>query len=640
MRRKIFIFVPLILSLAGCSRGVCVKDGVDVLCDGTLVGTLSCGVEGGNVKTDCLAEKMSESLLCVDWTVTALEDIDSLRLTPSFERADSVSFAMVPSVSYNGNGWGRGKEPKGFDFSCSWRRTPIPGASYTEAGGFAAALWSDVPDGTDFSVSLSGGIHRFIIPEEEMPFSYVKRDGYAPGYARKMSLRKGESLHFLAYLCVAPSEPGHRAVRHFLDEAWAMSLSTQTLANCASPSQLWERGIHYAKNSLWVEEGPYKGLSIGLTPSGESGWMQRPHWKYEAGWCGQNISFANSLLQDYRMTSDSTSLRCSLDILRTWSSPQTVFPNGLFVTNYDYILDNTENPRLDACNLGTAALQFFEASERLSDIQGVEALRERLESVSFGILDFVRSDQQENGCYGKGWTSDGDCISRDGTVGAFLIAPMILAAKISGCDFYMDSARKAYDFYMGEFNRLGFTSAGALDTWCIDKESSAPLLRAALMFYEQNGEQSFLDDAQAIGYYLSTWLWHYEGHYPATSDFSRYGFSTFGTTAVSVQHHHLDPYALVYVPELLRLSELTGRDCWRQKAIAIWHGGSQLVSDGTLTMHGRLRPEGSQNEAFLHCNWGWNGNPGDVTLNDWLVAWPGAFRLETLRKTEEWEILR
>jgi hypothetical protein len=30
-----------------------------------------------------------------------------------------------------------------------------------------------------------------------------------------------------------------------------------------------------------VEEGPFKGFSIGLIADGEKGWKQRPGWKYE-----------------------------------------------------------------------------------------------------------------------------------------------------------------------------------------------------------------------------------------------------------------------------------------------------------------------------------------------------------------------
>lgn len=37
---------------------------------------------------------------------------------------------------------------------------------------------------------------------------------------------------------------------------------------------------------------------------------------------------------------------------------------------------------------------------------------------------------------------------------------------------------------MNQFRELGYTTAGALDTWCIDCESAWPMLRSALaLFY-------------------------------------------------------------------------------------------------------------------------------------------------------------
>ena len=49
-------------------------------------------------------------------------------------------------------------------------------------------------------------------------------------------------------------------------------------------------------------------------------------------------------------------------------------------------------------------------------------------------------------------------------------------------------------------------------------------------------------------------------------------------------------------------------------------------SDG---VYGLLRPVGSQNEAVFHCRWGFDrGKRGQ--LNNWLVAWPCAFRLSVL----------
>ena len=169
------------------------------------------------------------------------------------------------------------------------------------------------------------------------------------------------------------------------------------------------------------------------------------------------------------------------------------------------------------------------------------------------------------------------------------------------------------------------------------------LLRSALRFHRLTGEASYVEDALDISYYLSTWLWHYDGVYPADNSFMQYGYHTFGATSVSVQHNHLDPYALYWVPEWLELSELTGDSQWREKAVAIWRNGSQLVSDGTLKINGLVRPAGSQNEAYFECAWGFGGNDAynkaSQSINDWLVAWPGAFRLETLRHLPDWNIL-
>lgn len=173
-----------------------------------------------------------------------------------------------------------------------------------------------------------------------------------------------------------------------------------------------------------------------------------------------------------------------------------------------------------------------------------------------------------------------------------------------------------------------------MDTWCIDKESSISLLHSALKLYNLTSNKEYLDDAVAVSYYLSTWLWHYNGIYPENDNFTQYNYKTFGATSVSVQHHHLDPYALFWVPEWFELTKLTGDSQWKEKAIAIWNNGCQLISDGTLVINGRVRPVGSQNEAYLQSHWNWDAAPHFDRINSWLVAWPGAFRLETLRKLD------
>ncbi|MDR1338463.1 MAG: hypothetical protein LBK58_00130 [Prevotellaceae bacterium] len=573
---------------------------------------------------------------------TAVRDIDSASLSLDFRHHSRSHFWMIPAVSYNGNRWGRGREPKGAEENGHWRtfsyrRTPIPGATYSEGERFAVASWSDTPGGEyqDFSCSLapeeSQTTHRILWPEEELPTMYSDRDRYTGGYKKYVRLKKGETVSLTLYLAVSAVEPDHRAMHHFMRKAW--EYAGKPLVPVFDARKLWELGIRYACESLWAEEGSFKGFSIGLNTEGEKGWKQRSGGKYEIGWCGQNASLANSLLTDYIKNGHTESLNKALAALDAWAN-NCPLPNGLFVTHYDHILNHRDNAVMDACNLGAAALNFFEASD-LTRAAGVD--RPQYERIARNICDFVKADQQPEGLYARGWTPDGKCYVREGTIGCFLVPPMLEAYRRSGDSAYLVSATKAYTYYLKGLKTDGYTTAGALDTWCIDKESSAPLLRSSLMLYEITGNPACLDDAVSVSYYLSTWLWHYQGIYPDSDNFTEYRYSTFGATSVSVQHHHLDPYALLWVADWIKLAGLTGDSQWKEKALAVWRNGSQLVSDGTLEINGRIRPAGSQNEAYFECNWAFGA--GGKRINSWLVAWPGVFRLETLRRLNDYQLL-
>ncbi|MBQ8098428.1 MAG: hypothetical protein IJ244_02790 [Bacteroidaceae bacterium] len=600
--------------------------------------------------TNGLSQKVKTTMLDsatfqITYHFKAKQYIDSTRIEVRLTHPQKSSFWMIPSVSYNGNHWGKGLEPKGASENGEWRtysyrRTPIPGAMYSEGEQYAIASWSTTPqtDHEDFAISLQPEdlrtTHAYIWPEEEMPTCYASRDRFTKGIRPARPLQKGQQVSLTLYLHIVPTQPEHTAMQSFLHYAWQKA--DKQLAHIYSPERLWEFGIAYAKNSLWAEEGPYKGFSIGLNLTADGSWKQRSGWKYEIGWCGQNASYAISLLHDYLKTGNRESLDKGMTTLDTWS--KCALPNGLFIVNYDNLLYHKPEGAIDACNLGVAALNYFEAFD-VAEKCGQQ--RPEYEHLAYGICNFVMDDQQENGCYAKGWKPNGECIYREGTVGCFLVPAMIEAYRRSHNALYLSSAQKAYRHYLTELKEQGFTTAGALDTWCIDKESSIALLRSAMRFHQITGEKAYLDDAVAISYYLSTWLWHYNEVYPVGDNFTEYHYHTFGATSVSVQHHHLDPYALYWVPEWIELSRRTGDRQWKEKAAAIWNNGNQLVSDGTLMINDHLRPLGSQNEAYFECRWGFASQEPFHRINDWLVAWPGAFRLETLRRLEgKWDLLK
>jgi hypothetical protein len=608
-------------------------DGKKILVSGSYqVGFLKPDQTTG-IKTKDQIEPLGEGVFRISRTCTnhTGSRLDSLRLTIDFTHSDSTRFHMIPSVSYQGNEWGRGLEPKGYQkdgiwWSFSYTRTAIPGATYSEGPKWAVALWGELDDRkTPFSCSLmpeaTQTTHRLIWPEEEMPLVYVNRDTYGPGFKGKLSLEPGQSVTLTSILVVTPVMPKHDAMKVFLTKAW--EIIPQPEIPVRSPEEVWDLSVHFIHENLWAEEGVFKGFSIGLWLR-DGGWIQRPGWKYEIGWAGQNLSASNSFLVDYLWNKNQQSLDRAITCLDTWAK-YCPLPNGLIRNHFDYVLGLEKGEEvLDACNLGDAAADYLMAWD-LAKQCGVE--RDNYKAIALGVCDFLMKDQQRSGQYGKGWNLQGECLYRDGTIGAFIIPAMIRAAAATGNAAYLSSARRAYDFYFDEFAEKGYTSAGALDTWCIDKESSWPMLRSAMMLHEATGDSTYLAKAEKTSWYLSTWMWHYSIPFADSTDFVKYGYNTFGGTAVSTQHHHLDPFGLAMVPEWLKLAKLTGHTIWKEKALAAWANANQVVANGTEDVHGVLRPAGSQTEAYFQTRWA--GKPG--YFHDWMVLWPSAFRLETLR---------
>lgn len=608
-------------------------DGKQTLFSGSIrIGVLEPGGSAGMKSADKI-ERISDGVYKIIRTCTNISgsDMDSVRVTIDFIHSDSTAYLMIPAVSYQGNEWGRGLEPKGYRkdgtwWSFSYSRSAIPGATYSEGKKWSVAMWGEIDEkNTPFSCSLmpegNRTTHRLIWPEEEQPLTYSGRDTYKSGFKGKLSLERGASIRISSVLVVTPVLPKHEAIKVFLTKAWELIPHPVILVR--TTEEIWNLSVRFINENLWAEEGVFKGFSVGLWLR-DGHWIQRPVWKYEIGWAGQNISVSNSLLTDYLWNGNRQSLDRALACLDTWAK-YCPLPNGLIRNHFDYVLGIEKSEEiLDACNLGDAAADYLVAFD-LAKKCGVD--RGNYQTIGLGICDFLVKDQQITGQYGKGWNKSGECLYREGTIGSFIIPAMIRAFEATGNNAYLASARRAYDFYFDEFSEQGFTSAGALDTWCIDKESSWPMLRSAMMLNKVTGDSTYLVKAEKTSWYLSTWLWHYSVPFADSTDFRQYGYDTFGGTAVSTQHHHLDPFGLALVPDWLELSRLTGNPVWREKALAAWANANQVVANGTQTVHGVVRPAGSQTEAYFQTHW--SGKPGYFA--DWMVLWPSAFRLEALR---------
>ncbi len=582
-------------------------------------------------------EKIEEG--AYKWTRKLNAPTDKMQLT--FDTAHAPLYTVVPAVNYNGNGWGDSEEYVGDSFegtpwTYEWHRVMIPACTYTEMDNdYAVAMMAvqdDTPSCSMYKTESGMERHALIWPEQAGP-KMLGRHEWKEAYMGTMEPRDT----FEAILVAFPVETRRHQIRSLLDFAWRFY--GHKLPAPMQPEDMWRYSIAFMK-SLWtLEKDGFVAFNRGLQwYKSTCFYAKRDQIKYELGWVGQSASASNTLLYEYLRTGDKDAYEKASMCLDAWPKyTKLEGVEGLVQIKFDGApVDQTRDIPIDACNLGQGATQYFLAADLM---EKCGTPRPEYIDYAMGMVNFVVSHQKESGEFAKSWNKDGSVRQQNGTIGAFLIPPVLEAYKRTGDAKYRDSAVRAFDCYYKELSDNGFTTAGALDTYCIDKESASPLLEAALALYDATKDEKYVACAEDVAWYISTWMMHYTAKYPADTTLAKIGYDTLGITAVSTAHNAVDQYCLRDVRSFLKLYDITGKKQWQERGTALWCAASQLISDGTLCIRGKVRPAGSQDEAVFQTRWGRPTLP-PFNPSEWLVMWPCAFRMETLRATEDWSVFR
>ena len=608
------------------------EQGSQLLADGKLICTLP-------AKKDCTdtLENIGEGAW--RWIRKCDHPVDQMRLL--LQQAEKLTYWQVPSVNYNGNGWGSGAQYSGFgcdgeNWTYAWHRVAIPACTYAEEGEWAVSLFGEEKGGMSCSIWEEDGCARqaLLWPEVEGPKCLSKRCWRDPFQG---TMEKTDT--FTAILHVTPVSRKGFGYQKLMDFAWEYFKRPVKMEK--SPEELVRLETAFNRTLYREKMDGLTGFSSALVWTAETAMFRRME-TFQIGWVGQNASRACFFLERYLQTGDESLRDKAFKVLDSWVE-HAKLPCGLMyvalIAPPDYLVsvDNHTIPMdLDACNLGTGATYFFKAY-RLAKECGVD--KPEYLKMATDLCDFALKTMKPSGELAKTWFTDGTVDNPHGSVAAFYTLSLFDAYETTGEEKYKEGALRSFKFYNDEFQKNGFTTAGALDSYCIDKESAAPLLRAALKAYHITGDKKYIDDAVDIAYYLNTWMWFYSIDFPEGSALKQLKYDSFGSTSVSAAHNALDPYGVSYVPEYLELAELTGNEMWREQARALWYNGIQCISDGTLVIDDHVFPAGGQVESWRHTRWCRTDMRYHVTSGH-MVSWMGAFRMVALSLIKDWDQLR
>jgi len=561
---------------------------------------------------------------------------------------------LIPCVSYNGNEWGEGKEPKGLVaedgelWVHSYERTSIPSCTLTETKDVAVSLFASNETRESLVSACAIKPHadgtleqRIYWPITEAPYTYCDNDKYTDRYDEYITLGAREIFECAAYILVSKPKYENYGIIDTLDRA--LDIFPFEHERNRSCEELWRLGIEYSRLLLREHKGRTV-FSTGIHPTA-NGYYFVPH--YEVGWCGQNIMNARMHIKEYLRTGEQKLLDGALAVCDSWRDKQS--DNGLVLAHYEWYTEGREwnyippDPNKswaanvsyktgwlpETCNTAWGASEMLKVWKLLSE-NGID----RPDYLEFATrtLDFFCEHYSDEFAFGKGWYFDGRCAEPKGTIGAFVTMALCDGYRILGNEKYLEYAARSLDFYMKRDVDQFVCTAGAIDCTCVDKETAGPIIIAALDMYEFTKDKKYVDYALKASYYFASWMYVYDVHYGEEAEFTQYGYYTSGSTAVSVQHPALDQWGELMCCEWLRLADITGDERWRRRAVMMWYNATQCISDeNNRVFHGLTRPVGSQNEAFYHARWGHRKDPNEKGhLNDWLVSWVNVFRLNVI----------
>lgn len=572
---------------------------------------------------------------------------------------------VFPGFNYNGNSYGGSNTPTGLTrdgmpWVFAYDREGIPSCTLSENDNHGLALFaSDLNEESLRSacsmIANEDGtmLHRIFHPVQEMPYTYGGKNMMQDAYEEYMHLVPGGNIELTINIYVCIPKIKNYATACLMEEC--NRIFPFKKSPCLSQKRIWDLGISFFKfltheykgvpmlrghlaDKLFVmchAASMYgKKMAIAMEDP-KNTCLSSFSSRYEIGWADQGAMTARLIAIDGFENNKPENVEQGMKTLDAYVSTQK--ENGLLHPFYsaNFVEDVSKRQPPDACNMGWAMTELVRSYHLFKEhnIDKPEYLE-----FSRKLAEFAVNNYSEEVGFGKTWYIDGTPRTTDGGAGGFMIMGLTEVYKTIKDERYLNTAIKAMDFYYKRDLDNFVCTAGALDCLCTDKETAYPFVRASLDLYEITHDKMWLERAEKATTYFFSWMFWYDALYSKDSDFSKYGYYTTGGTLISAEHSALDPWGALLVYDLFKLYHYTNNDCYKTWAKMTWCNALLgITTEEGMSVHGNVRPLGSQNEGFFHARWTkYRPTCEDRGhFNENLQTWMGAWRLYTLASLSE-----
>ncbi len=179
------------------------------------------------------------------------------------------------------------------------------------------------------------------------------------------------------------------------------------------------------------------------------------------------------------------------------------------------------------------------------------------------VLDTICELQREDGNYGYSYSESEKKVLRwEGFAGCWFAAAMVYGYRLSGRDKYLESAKKALDYYTQFVVDLNCYGTPMDTLFSVDEEGILAYIRACRLMHEETVEDKYLDMMKDGAEY--EYLWRYG--FRARPEFQplKDSWNSCGGSVTSVSNPHMHPMGVFIADDLEYLAHKTG-DLYHKK---------------------------------------------------------------------------